>query len=381
MISLALLSIFCVFRRHYYKQKWRNVKISNKANFGGLSGSVSNNEYDALYNIKKSENQDEEFLYENIEDYFFSDDRLTIGGKDDKFFSVRLLMDLLINLIMPYPGLDFVITLQEINRDTNKIEDVQYLLSDFIYLILILRLIYLIRAAINYSIFSDNYAIIVCKEHKVANNIRFAIKCLLKTLHIKLVMLFFCAGVIVFGFMLRIFDRPFWVQKGSIEFDSFFVPMWCVFVTMLTIGYGDYYPITLIGKIIIYISALWGVFICSLIIVCLQGLLDLSNDQFIVFTKILKSRTAMKFIESSYLFHQKKSKVTNKRELKLKYSYLHNDMLQNFYEFKNMRNESKSIYRSNGLMHYNLKMLKEMKRIHQRVDKFEVMIDDAKKRI
>jgi hypothetical protein len=381
MISLALISIFCVFRRHHYKQKWRNVKILNKASFGGLSGSVNKNHLDALYNAKNSAEQDQDYLDDNIEDYFLADDRLTMGGKETKFFSVRLFMDLLINLIMPYPGLDFIITIKELNRDTNQVEEVQYLLSDFIYLILILRLIFLIRAALNYSIFSDNYAIMMSKEHKVSNNIRFAIKCLLKTQHIKLVMLFFCAGVVIFGFMLRIFDRPFWVQKGSIEFDSFFVPMWTVFVTMLTIGYGDYYPITFLGKVIVYAGALWGVFICSLIIVCLQGLLDLSNDQFIVFTKILKSRTAMKFIESAYILHRKKMRVTNKRELKLKYSYLYVDMMQNFCEFKNMRNESKSIYRSNGLMHYNMKMIKEMKKIHQRIDKFELMIDDATKRI
>lgn len=382
MISLALTSIFCVFRRHHYKQKWRNVNISNKTNYGGLSGSTNKYELDAVYNTHSAQNQTEEdFLDENFEDFFLADDRLTAGGKDTKLFSARLVMDLLINLIMPYPGLDFIITLSELNRDTNQVEQIQYLLSDFIYLILVLRLIYLMRAAINYSIFSDNYAIMISKDHKVSNNIRFAIKCLLKTQHIKLVMLFFCAGVVIFGFMLRIFDRPFWVQKGSIEFDSFFVPMWTVFVTMLTIGYGDYYPITFIGKIIVYVGALWGVFICSLIIVCLQGLLDLSNDQFLVFTKILKSRTAMKFIESAYLLHRKKTRAVNKREFKLKYSYLNIDMLQNFYEFKNMRNESKSIYRSNGLMHYNMKMIKEMKKIHQRIDKFELMIDDAKKRI
>jgi hypothetical protein len=194
-------------------------------------------------------------------------------------------------------------------------------------------------------------------------------------------MFFFCAGVIFFGFMLRIFERPFWVQRGSIEYDSYFVPMWCTFVTMLTIGFGDYYPITYLGKVITYIGALWGVFITSLIIVCLQGLLDLSSDQFSVFTKILKSKSAMKLIESSYLLHRKRLKVKNKRELKLKYGYMYSELIKNFLVFKNMRNETKSIYRSNNLMYYNLRMLREMKKIHQKIDKFHVMIDEAKKRI
>ena len=191
----------------------------------------------------------------------------------------------------------------------------------------------------------------------------------------------FFASVVIFGFMLRIFDRPLWVLKGRIEFESYFIPMWCIFVTMLTIGFGDFFPITFLGKVITYIAALWGVFICSLIIVCLQGLLDLSNDQFSVFTKILKSRTAMNFIETAYIFHKKKSRAVNRRELKMKYSYLYGEMLQFFYEFKNMRNESKSIYRSNGLMHYNMKMLKEMKKINQRMDKIDLVIDNSKKKV
>lgn len=388
MISLSLFSIFCVFRRHRFKEKWRNIKLTNKVSYGGLSGVKKYNYLDQFYDDNRSQSyqmkkEEEEYNYDNFEDYFLGEDKLIIDntGNNSPFLSIRLLMDLLINLIMPYPGLDFIIKIKELDRDKNEVVEIEYLLSDFIYLIIILRFIFLIRAAINYSIFSDNYAMEICKEHKIANNIRFAIKCLLKTHHIKVVMLFFCAGVIVCGFILRIIDRPFWVQKGSIEFDSYFVPMWTVFVSMLTIGYGDYYPITLLGKFIIYVSSLWGVFICSLIIVCLQGLLDLSNDQFIVFTKILKSRTAMKFIESAYILHSKKRNFTNKREFHIKYSYLNFQLLQNFYEFKNMRNESKSVYRSNGLMHYNMKMLKEMKKIHQKIDKFEITIDDTKKRI
>lgn len=384
MISLALISIFCVFKRHRYKRKWRNVKISNKFNYGGLSNSTNYYETKGTNSNTTYNPQDEEEDYideENLEDFFFGEDKLTVGGKDSKFCSIRLIMDLLINLIMPYPGLDFIITLEELDRDQNKIVHIQYLLSDFIYIILIFRFFFLIRAAINYSVFSDNYAIKISKEHNVNNNLRFAIKCLLKTHHIKLVMWLFFASVVIFGFMLRIFDRPFWVLKGRIEFESYFVPMWCIFVTMLTIGFGDFFPITFLGKVITYIAALWGVFVCSLIIVCLQGLLDLSNDQFSVFTKILKSRTAMNFIETAYIFHKKKSRAVNRRELKLKYSYLYGEMLQFFYEFKNMRNESKSIYRSNGLMHYNMKMLKEMKKINQRMDKIDLVIDGSKKKV
>ena len=131
MISLALISIFCVFKRHRFKQKWRNVKISNKFNYNGLSNSSNYYENKGTNSNSTYNPQDEEEDYideENLEDFFFGEDKLTVGGKDSKFCSIRLIMDLLINLIMPYPGLDFIITLEELDRDQNKIVEIQYLL-------------------------------------------------------------------------------------------------------------------------------------------------------------------------------------------------------------------------------------------------------------
>jgi len=357
MITLALLIIFCVTRRHYMKNKWKNIKIVQKiyiedAYEGGKSG---------------------------IQDFFFQDDSLTIGDKNSNIFGLGLLRDVIINLIQPYPHMDFHIFFNELDREKNKVIKVDYLLSDFIYIFLLCRSFYVVRAFVNYSIFSDHYAVKICKEYKVQNNFRFAIKSLLKIYHIKLVIWFFFASVIIFGYMLRIFERPYWSSFGRVEFDSFQIPMWCTFITMLTIGFGDVAPMTKLGQLIGVISALWGVFICSLIIVCLHGLLDLSNDQFNVFTKVVKSRVAINFIETAYIFHKSKYLLTKKNMLESKMKY--RDMIEQFLEFKNMRNESKSIYRSNGLLHYNMKLLKEVKKINQRMDKIEIDLDSAKKKI
>ncbi len=34
--------------------------------------------------------------------------------------------------------------------------------------------------------------------------------------------------------------------------------MWCVLLTMTTVGYGDKYPVTFPGKIVMAIVAIWG---------------------------------------------------------------------------------------------------------------------------
>lgn len=350
MISFSFLCIFCVIKRHYLKHQWR------------------------LANVTKSYSQDS-LIDNNIEDKIFEEDKLTLGqtiNDSDKskwaFFTSGLFFDIVISLILPYPKLDFHIGIKELDRDDNEIKEIDYLMSDFIYIIVLLRSLYLFRAYINYSIFSDMYAVKVCKEYKVVPNNRFIMKCILKTQHIKFVFGMFVCNVVIFGGILRIVERPFWIAKGRIEFENYLIPPYEVFIAMLTIGFGDFAPLTLLGKITLCISTILGIFITSFLIVSLNHLLDLSNEQFLVFTKIIKSRIAVKFIENAFDFHKKKT-LMNCTWVEKKMCY--SQMLQAYFDFRNMRNESKSIYRSNGLLHYNMKLLKEMKHVDSRLKKIE----------
>lgn len=355
MILLSLVALFCVLKRHYNKHKWRNVSLSD-------SKSIKKYKY----------GKEKNFEPDDDDDFFYTEHSSTITGKKRKFFRKGLFLDILINLIIPYPLLDFIKKIVEVDRENNEYIMVEYLFSDFLYILVISRMIYLIRATINYSIFSDHYANTVAKEHGVKCNVRFALKCILKTHHIKIVFIFFLASNIFLGFALRVFERPFWAAKGRLEFEYLTNSLWLVFITMLTIGYGDYVPMTTAGRIILVISGLWGTFIISLVVVCLYGLLDLSNDQFMVFVKIVKSRVAIKFIEDAYSLRKAR---LNKRKNPEAVTEEYSNLLESFLEFKNMRNESKSIYRSNGLLYYNMKLLKEMKKFNQRFAKLEMDIE------
>jgi len=48
--------------------------------------------------------------------------------------------------------------------------------------------------------------------------------------------------------------------------------MWNVLITMTTVGYGDIYPKSHLGKMIGIITAFWGVFFLSLFVVSLTNI-------------------------------------------------------------------------------------------------------------
>jgi Ion channel len=48
--------------------------------------------------------------------------------------------------------------------------------------------------------------------------------------------------------------------------------MWNVIITMTTVGYGDIYPKSVMGRIVGIITALWGLFLVSIFTVTLSNL-------------------------------------------------------------------------------------------------------------
>ena len=188
-IWIQFVNIGCILNilfRHWLKHKWANVKIVEKIHV--------DNAYET-----------------NLEDEWLSEDKIIIGEGKRKFLQKGLFFDIMLNLLLPYPYLDYEFYWKEIDRDKNEQVDIKYLFSDILFLLVIMRaVIYLIRALINYSMFYDHYAHSLCKEYGVKCNIRFVIKCILKTEHIKVVLVAFLSSIYIFGLSIRVIDRPFW---------------------------------------------------------------------------------------------------------------------------------------------------------------------------
>lgn len=69
----------------------------------------------------------------------------------------------------------------------------------------------------------------------------------------------------------------YYQSYGYIVFDDYTTSIWCVVITMTTVGYGDVAAVSPFGRIISIINALWGAFIISLLVASIDKIFELSD--------------------------------------------------------------------------------------------------------
>jgi potassium intermediate/small conductance calcium-activated channel subfamily N protein 2 len=61
------------------------------------------------------------------------------------------------------------------------------------------------------------------------------------------------------------------------------------FITLSTVGYGDVYPYTTLGRVLAFLLCIWGLFLMSIIVIVLFQSLDLTYEEkmcLLVFNKL-----------------------------------------------------------------------------------------------
>lgn len=92
-----------------------------------------------------------------------------------------------------------------------------------------------------------------------------------------LIGIFFTISSIIFAFQIYLVERRAAYLSGDPlgMCNNFNNALWLVLMTITTVGYGDYFPHTFIGRIIILIVAIWGTFIVSMMVVVVSNTLKM----------------------------------------------------------------------------------------------------------
>lgn len=90
----------------------------------------------------------------------------------------------------------------------------------------------------------------------------------------------FLIQLLILGYGMRISEgnvqreNPHFPPTG---FENYINCFWCVFITMATVGYGDYYPKSVGGRAVSFLAAISGIIVNSLLIVSLSAYLTMQT--------------------------------------------------------------------------------------------------------
>ena len=108
----------------------------------------------------------------------------------------------------------------------------------------------------------------------------FSLKCMFKDNPLILIGVFFTISSMIFAFQIYLVERraAYLADNPGYMCNNYPNSLWLVLMTITTVGYGDYFPHTSIGRIIILIVAIWGTFIVSMMVVVVSNTLTMEKN-------------------------------------------------------------------------------------------------------
>jgi len=217
-----------------------------------------------------------------------------------RFLSLGLVLEVALLLLFPYPYLAGRVEFTQHYREalgghlySNTL--ICYTGGETLLIFTFSRLFFLLRSLFECVPYQNALASEVCSPYGVKANIRFSIKCLFKMQPMLMIAFLLLATLPFIAFLLRITERPF-NDISTMDLGTFSTALWCTAVTMATIGYGDYYPYTGLGRLICALTGAWGAVMFSVVVFVIQDGMDLSKRQNTCFLQIRKVRAAGKAV-------------------------------------------------------------------------------------
>ena len=208
-----------------------------------------------------------------------------------EYFLLEIPIETAIILINPSPFLmsrnTFRFTAIKLNNS-----QIQYLDNDLLHILALLKLFLFIRALLTRTIFFSDRAHRVCGIFSAKMDYRFVLKCIMRERPFALSFAWLAIGVLYFGHAIRITEKPLKQASDYMDHSSYFNCLWAAFITMSTVGYGDVYPRTNKGRIVMIFCCFYGTVALSLMIVSIIQILHRSHLEELSF--LLINRVSLK---------------------------------------------------------------------------------------
>ena len=202
--------------------------------------------------------------------------------------------------------------------------ETRYQVNDILLLICLLRVYIIIRYYISSSQFNTPRSQRIARLIGGTLNRLFVVKCLIIKNPFSFLIVIAFSIILVGSYMLRIAESPAYEapenegEYNDNDYRKFENCLWNVMITMTTVGYGDYYPITLIGRLVNVFLSIAGTLLTSYMVVFLQNELVFTDNEDMAFNYREKSVLKEKFEQKAANYYSAGFKyiIAKKRYIK-----------------------------------------------------------------
>ena len=186
-------------------------------------------------------------------------------------FLMQFVLDIALMLPQPIPGFDLELTIM--NKGLGK--ETVYDLDSVMLCIMMCRVLYIPRfyGECISDLHSDASAAIG-RLNRVKISEHFILKHLIAN-SLQMVTLLTVLQITLFAYVLMIFERP--TDDGTLRHYANCV--WLIIITMTTVGYGDEYPTTFLGRVVVVMAACSAVIMLAITINLVISSLSLTRSE------------------------------------------------------------------------------------------------------
>ena len=199
-------------------------------------------------------------------------------------------------------------------KEVNIEEDIPIYIDLFISAFILTRIYLLFKFYANYSKWGGVFASMVCSECNVKGGFYFTYKAGIKERSFTFVIIIMGFTILIFGYALRNSEISFvrYVpEKYFQDWTRIINGFWFMTTNILLLGYGDYYPTTLLGRIIAFCTCIWGIILEGILIKAIIEHLKMESKEEAAYNEVEQyleeccyKKTALKLINQVYITHK-----------------------------------------------------------------------------
>ena len=215
----------------------------------------------------------------------------------------------------------------------------EYSVNDILLVFaLLIRSAWLVRVALIHTVYMNPRATRISSMNGSQASFSFAVKGLMRQKPLRVLAASLVGSVLVTGYCLKVLEEPLDNASGQ-SLGEYQNALWNVIVTMTTVGYGDYFPKTHMGRLVGILVCFWGVLVVSLFVVTITNmiLLELGEDKTYRLLDRLRSKDRLKVLAtrvlaSAYRARNQRAREPENKELHLRLQRRFRKNLLSFHE-------------------------------------------------